>query len=110
MKTLKFSAEFMELILEGKKTTTWRLFDDKDIQVDDVLELINSEDGEPFAHATVIDVHEKLLKNIDDADRESYEHYTTDEEMYKKFEEYYPEHEVDPETLVKIIHFELIEE
>jgi len=31
MKTLKFREKLSKLILSGKKTTTWRLFDDKDL-------------------------------------------------------------------------------
>jgi len=32
MKTVKFSPELAQLIMEGKKATTWRLFDDKDLR------------------------------------------------------------------------------
>ena len=36
MKTLKFRKELSELILKKEKTTTWRIFDDKDIKQGDV--------------------------------------------------------------------------
>jgi len=37
MKTVKFRPDLAQLIMDGKKTTTWRLFDDKDLQAGDVV-------------------------------------------------------------------------
>lgn len=48
MKTIKFRPALAKLIIEGKKTTTWRLFDDKNLQVGDVVELVNWETKEVF--------------------------------------------------------------
>lgn len=39
------------LVLSGEKTSTWRLFDDKDLQKDDDLLLINKATGDEFAKA-----------------------------------------------------------
>jgi hypothetical protein len=40
-KTLKFREELCKLIMEGKKDSTWRLFDDKDLSVGDEVDLVN---------------------------------------------------------------------
>jgi hypothetical protein len=41
MKKLKFRHHLVKEIVTGSKTVTWRLFDDKDLQVGDELELID---------------------------------------------------------------------
>lgn len=41
MKTIKFRDYLVPLVLSGEKNSTWRLFDDKDIQVGDTVQLIN---------------------------------------------------------------------
>jgi hypothetical protein len=110
MKTSKFRPELAQLIMEGKKTTTWRLFDDKDFQAGDELELINKETLQPFAHAVITEINEKPLKDLDDDDWEGHERFASDEAMYADFNRYYPGHEIGPDTPVKIIHFKLTEE
>ena len=66
MKTLKFKPELAELILAGKKTSTWRLFDDKDLQTDDVVSFVNSDTMEQFALAKLSEVNEKELGEMTD--------------------------------------------
>jgi len=107
MKTLKFRPELAQLILDGKKTTTWRLFDDKDLQKGDELELVNKATFEPFAHAVIVTTVEKPLKDLTDADWEGHERYASDAEMYAHYRVYYPGEEINPDTSVKIIHFRL---
>jgi hypothetical protein len=109
MKTSKFRPELAKLVMEGKKTTTWRLFDDKDFQAGDELELINKETLTPFAHAVITEIVEKPLKDFDDADWEGHERYPSDEAMYAAYRGYYPGREIDPNTPAKIIHFKLVE-
>lgn len=41
MKTLKLDHELATLVKEGKKTVTWRLYDDKNVQVNDKVTLID---------------------------------------------------------------------
>ena len=41
MKTLKFDHDQAELIKAGEKTSTWRLYDDKDLSVDDQIKIID---------------------------------------------------------------------
>jgi hypothetical protein len=106
MKTLKFKPHLAELILLGKKTVTWRLFDDKDLQVGDELELVNSETKEKFAAAKIVVVREKQLREITDADYDGHETYRSQEAMLAEFKKYYGD-KVNNNTTVKIIRFKL---
>ena len=105
MKILKFRPELARMILAGTKTTTWRLFDDKDLQAGDRVELINKETGEVFGVAVLEEVVLKPLRDLDDHDWEGHERFPSEEAMYAKYREYYPGREIGPETMVKIRHF-----
>lgn len=110
MKTVKFTPDLVQLILDDKKTTTWRLFDDKDLQTGDAIELVSKATLQPFGHAVIKEMVEKPIKDLNDADWEGHERFSSEEAMYAAYREYYPEREVGPETLVKILHFKLIKE
>ena len=56
MKTLKFTPPLVKMILDGNKTTTWRLFDDKDSQPGDKLNLQNCGTGKDFAKAEILEI------------------------------------------------------
>ncbi len=105
MKTLKFRPALAQLITDGEKTTTWRLFDDKNLQAGDVAELVNWETKKVFSRAVVTEVVEKPIKELDDHDWEGHERFPDDEAMYAAYRSYYPGKEVGPATAVKIIHF-----
>ncbi len=109
MKTIKFRPELAQLILDGTKTTTWRLFDDKDLQAGDVVELMNKATLQPFGRATITEVVLKPIKALDDADWEGHERFPNEEAMYTAYRGYYPGHEVGPETMVKILPFTLLD-
>lgn len=104
MKTLKFAPELCTQILEGTKTSTWRLFDDKDLQTGDTLQFLNKETLQPFGVAKITSLHTKTLGTLDDGDWEGHERFNSDEEMYATYKKYYGNH-VTPDTEVKIIHF-----
>lgn len=106
MKTLKFKPHLVEKVLSGEKTSTWRLFDDKDLQEGDKLELLDSETEESFAKATIDFIVVKKLGELTDEDWEGHEKFPSEEEMYRTYNSYYEE-EVTPETEVKIIKFSL---
>ena len=106
MKPLKFAPNLVPLVLSDAKTTTWRLFDDKDLQQRDELALINKETREQFATARIIAVSEKPLRELDDADLDGHEPYENEEKMLEDFRKYYGER-VTLESVVKIIKFEL---
>ena len=68
MKTLKFAPNLIEKILSGEKTSTWRLFDDKDLQVGDELIFINKETLKEFGTAKITSLKVKTLGSLTDAD------------------------------------------
>lgn len=106
MKTIKFRSDFIESILNRGKTTTWRLFDDKDFQIGDEVEFINWESKEKFAEAMITDMQIKLVKEL--AEEELLAHgYLTLEEMIKSHNEYY-DNKVNFNTEVKLLSFKLL--
>jgi hypothetical protein len=107
MKTIKFRPELAQLVAEGKKTTTWRLFDDKDFQAGDEVELINKATLQTFGYATITEVALKPIAALDDADWDGHERFPNEEAMYAAYRDYYPGREVGPDTMVKILHFTL---
>lgn len=104
MKTLKFKTHLCAQILDGSKTSTWRLFDDKNLQKGDELEFINKDTGETFGTAVITALHTKTLGSLGDRDWEGHERFASDEEMYATYREYYGD-KVNPDTEVKIITF-----
>ncbi len=109
MKKLKFYKYLADLIIKGEKTTTWRLFDDKDLHVGDQLILSITETGKEFAQAEILTVKEKKLSEITDEDYDGQVKYSSPEEMYKTFQGFHKDQSVGPDTLVKVIKFALIE-
>ena len=107
MKTLKFRHNLVPKILNGSKTVTWRLFDDKNLSVGDQLELLDWESGEKFAEAEIVKVREKRLGEIKEKDFEGHEKFGSKDEMLETYRKYYGD-QVDWNTIVKIIEFKLL--
>jgi len=107
MKILKFAPDLVPLVLSGEKTSTWRLFDDKDLSVGDDMIFINSGTNEEFAKAKINSVIEKKLGEITDDDFSGHEKFESKEKMFETYREYYGD-KVDEETLVKILNFDII--
>ena len=108
MKTLKFRDYLVPLILSGEKTDTWRINDEKDLSKEDIIEFINKDTMNFFATARILDVRETTLSGLTDEDWEGHEKFSSDEEMYKTYSEYY-KFPVNESTILKIVSFELIE-
>lgn len=104
MKTLKFASNLVPLIVSGKKTSTWRLFDDKNLSLEDVLEFQNSENGKIFGRAKIIAVYEKKLSEINESDYAGHEQFKSKSEMVNTYKNYYGD-KVNEDSLVKIISF-----
>src|SRR3989338_10782846 len=102
MKILKFRNHLALKILSGEKTVTWRLFDDKDLRVGDKLVFQNWNTGENFAETEIVEVREKKLGKLTDADFERHEKFESEEDMYQHYREYYGE-AVNGDTVVKIV-------
>ena len=108
MKKIKFTDKLSKMILIGEKTSTWRLFDDKDLQIGDELILVNKESGEEIAEAVIEKMQEKKLRELDDYDWAGHERYDSDEVMLQDFQAFYPDQKVKLDTPVKIINFKII--
>ncbi len=107
MKTLKFMPHLADMVLSGEKTTTWRLFDDKNLTKGDIIILIRRPELTPFAKAEIISVVEKPLGEMAGEDLEGHEKYASKEEMYQDYSKYY-NRPVDGSTTVKIVKFKLL--
>jgi len=112
MKTLKLDHSLAALVRNGTKTSTWRLYDDKDIKVNDTIELIDKVDpGDPstwasIGEARVDSVLEKRLGEVIKGDFEGHENFTSKEAMLEMYRKYYGP-QVTFETPVKMIRFTL---
>jgi hypothetical protein len=105
MKTLKFKPQLVEQILAGTKTATWRLFDDKDIQVGDIIDVFNKETGDQFGVVTITRVRTKTLGTLEESDWEGHERYESEAAMYAEYRSYYGD-TVGPDTEIKLIGFD----
>lgn len=112
MKKLKLNHNLAELVRKGEKTSTWRLYDDKDISVNDELELIdkvdpkNPETWQTAGVAKVDRVIEKRLGELSHDDFEGHETFASKEVLLETYRQYYGP-QVTLETPVKMVHFTL---
>lgn len=107
LKTLKFKDHLISEILDGSKVTTWRLFDDKNLQAGDELTFVSVESGKNFAKADIVEVKQKRLEQIKKNDFEKGRGiYGDPEDMIESFRNYYGD-KVNLNTTVKIIKFKL---
>ena len=110
MKTLKLTHELAEMVRKGTKTATWRIYDDKDIRVNDKVELIDKvvpSDPATWQSIGVVRVTlviEKRLGDVTESDFDGHEPFASQEEMLKAYQKYYGP-EVTLDTPVKMIHF-----
>ena len=104
---LKFRHHLVPLILDGNKTVTWRLFDDKDLKVGDKLEFIDCESLEKFAETEITKIRQKKLGKIEQGDYKGHEKFKSNEEMLETYKKYYGD-KIGWNTVVKIIEFKLL--
>jgi ribonuclease HI len=110
MKTLKFDHDLAQLISQGKKTSTWRLYDDKDLSVDDrikIIDKVNPEAPESWAvigTGKVTEIVEKHLGDISSEDMRGHESFENKDEILNTYRRYYG-NRVTFDTPVKIIRF-----
>lgn len=110
MKTIKLEHQLANAVKAGKKTSTWRMFDDKDLSVDDRIVLIDKVDPRnhdtwvAFGEAVITTVVEKHLGEVGKDDYDGHETYRSPEDMLTEFRRYYGD-SVSLKTPVKIIHF-----
>jgi len=110
MKSIKLDHQLAMRVQAGEKTSTWRLFDDKDLSVNDEVRLIDKVDParpetwQAMGTAIINRVIQKRLGDIGPEDMLGHEKFTSTEEMVTTFQGYYGP-DVTEATTVKIIHF-----
>lgn len=107
IKTLKFRKKLSKLILDGRKNTTWRLFDDKDLSIGDEISFVVWETEEEFEKVKITDIKETTFGKLTDDDWEGHEKFESEKEMYETYSKYY-NRVVDKNSPVKVIKFKLI--
>jgi len=111
MKSLKFDHDQIPDILSGKKTSTWRLNDDKDISVDDTVQFIDKVDPENpktwrvVGEAMINQVTQKRLADIDPHATGKHESFASFEDMIAAYRGRYGDAVDDPHTRMTIIDF-----
>lgn len=105
MKILHFSGRLPKLILQGKKTITWRINDEKDIKEGDELSLCDNH-GNQFAKVIVIKTKETVFGKLTKEDKECHEKFDSDKKMHETYSNYY-NIKVSQKTKVKVIYFRL---
>lgn len=112
MKTLKLDHALAAQIQNGTKTSTWRLYDDKDIRVNDEVELIDKvKPSDPstwrsIGIAKVDAVLEKRLGDLAESDMEDHAAYPSQDAMLADFRKHYGP-QVALDTPAKHIRFTL---
>lgn len=104
MKTLKFFHKLVPLIESGEKTTTFRFFDDKDLQVGDIVDLFVTETMDQFGVMTIREVTVKTVGTLTESDWQGHERYASEDEMYAQFRQFYGDG-IGPDTEVKVVRF-----
>ena len=111
MKTLKFNHEDAQAIASGQKTNTWRLYDDKDLSVDDTVKIIDKvKPNQPsswriIGEGKITEIVEKKLGKVTGPDMDQHRKFGSLDEVLGTYRGYYGAR-VTTETPVKIIHFE----
>lgn len=106
MKTLRFFEPLPLLILQGKKDTTWRIDDDKDLNKGDVIRLVDRPKTE-FAHAIVLWTKHTTFGKLTKEDTEGHEKFKSTQEMFDTYSGYYGI-TVTADTPVKVVKFKLL--
>ena len=109
MKTLKLDHEIAEQIRQKRRTSTWRMYDDKNVSVNDDIELIDKVDPtDPQSWVSlgtvrVDSIAEKRLSDITAADYQDDEQpFASSEEMLLYFQKHYGP-QITLDSAVKII-------
>lgn len=106
-KTMKFQSDLVADIIGGRKTCTFRLFDDKDLAEGDVVRMVDKGNGQYFGSARLISVTEKALQDLGEDDFIGHSPYRSQAEMIAGFRTYYGDL-VGVDTMAKIIRFKMI--
>jgi hypothetical protein len=107
MKVIKFTPELTELVKSGKKTCTFRLFDDKDLQAGDEFTMAtrNGETVTEFGRGRITEV---ILRTIDTMQPDDYVGHEPIGDPLTTYRKYYGD-SVTLDTEVKVVRFEILE-
>ena len=105
MKVLKFKLELADLILRDKKTTTWRVDDEKDLTKGDIISA-RVHGGDEFAQLELLGVRETTFGELKEVDWKGHENFKSKKEMYDTYSEYYKV-KITPKTALKVIKFKI---
>lgn len=110
MKKLKLDHELAQMVLAGTKTSTWRVFDDKDLAVNDDVELIDKVDSERpqtwrvIGTARIDRIIEKRVGDIQPEDYDGHEVYSSSHALLTALQGYYGDR-VTFDTPIKMVNF-----
>ena len=109
MKTLKLNHKEAQQILDGKRTITWRLFDDKDLSVNDYVQLVDKvvpDDAATWKIIGTAQITKIIQKRLSESTHHEYEYegYKSLKEMIKTHSKFYQQEVLD-DTPAKIVHF-----
>ncbi len=106
MKILKLKPSMIDDLLQGKKTKTWRMFDEKNLAVGDEVQFVNADTNEPIAITVVTELKEKKFGDITEADFDGRNPYPSRANMLETYRGYYGKN-VNWDTSIKMLTFEL---
>jgi ribonuclease HI len=104
MKTLKFIAEQIPEIEQGRQTKTWRLFDDKKLDVGDELQFVNSDNATVFGYGMVKEITIKRIKDLNEFDQEGHKKYENLELIVEGFKRFYGPN-VTKDSIIKVVKY-----
>lgn len=97
------------LAIQSGKRTTWRLFDDKDLSVNDVVQLVDkvkpveAESWSPIGVAQITQIAEKPIAELSTAELEE-QNFSSQKALIDDFSFFYSR-KLTPETTLKIVRF-----
>jgi ribonuclease HI len=110
MKTLKLDHELATQVLKGENNSTWRMYDDKDLSVNDEVKLLDKVDPQRpetwkiIGMAQIKEVIQKRLGDISENDYNGHREYKSTQQILDEFKGYYG-NQVSLDTPIKIIRF-----
>lgn len=104
MKQMKFGTSNVPLILDGSKTATWRMKDDKNLTAGDEVIFVDASSGEDFALASLTNIHITTITNMTVEDAVGNVGFTSKEELLEYMRQTYGE-DVTVYTPLKIVRF-----
>ncbi len=107
MKRLKFRSSNIPLILDGSKTATWRMKDDKDLAAGDEVTFVNASTGQDFATASLTSVTLSSIRDLSEADKVGNVDFASNNELLDHMQQTYGT-DVTTDTPMKVVRFKVL--